>query len=53
MSQLGQYLPKSDVRLMSALLLITTEQRTSHHVGDGPIGDIASFDDLVGDREQR
>ena len=30
---------KSDVRL--ALLPITTKQRTSHHVGDGPLRDMA------------
>ena len=37
MSLVGQSRPKCDVRLTSALLLIATEQRTSHHVSDGPI----------------
>jgi hypothetical protein len=31
----GQSRPESDVRVTSALLLITTEQRTSHEVGSG------------------
>jgi hypothetical protein len=39
MSDLGQSRPKSDVRVTSAFLLITTEQLTSQHVGDGPKGD--------------
>src|SRR6266581_375659 len=42
-SDSGQSRPKSDVRLTSALLLITTEQRTSHEVGSGPIGDIGAL----------
>jgi hypothetical protein len=40
MSPSGQSRPKSDVRLTSGLLLITTEQRTSHEVGSGPQADI-------------
>jgi hypothetical protein len=40
MSALGQYLPKLDVRVRSALPPIATKSLTSHHVGDGPIGDI-------------
>jgi hypothetical protein len=44
MSHMGQSRSSGDVRLTSALLLITTEQRTSHHVGDGPSPDcLASF----------
>jgi hypothetical protein len=39
-SPLGQSRPKSNVRLTSAFLLITTEQRTSHEVGSGPQADI-------------
>ena len=35
MSAAGQSRPKCDVRLTSALLLIATEQRTSHHVSVG------------------
>jgi hypothetical protein len=30
-----------DVRVTSALLLIATKSRTSHHLGDGPISDIS------------
>ena len=42
MSHMGQSRPKSDVRVTSALLLIATEQRTSHEVSSGSRSDISS-----------
>jgi hypothetical protein len=41
MSQLGHSLQKRDVRAMSVLPLIATEERTSRDVSNVPIGDVA------------
>jgi hypothetical protein len=42
MTASGHLLPKSDVCVTSALLLIATEQRTSHEVSSGPCVDMAA-----------
>lgn len=40
MSEVGQSLPKWNVRVTSAFPLIATEERTSRDVSNVPIGDI-------------
>jgi hypothetical protein len=40
-SESGQYLPKSNVRVRSALPLTTDSEQTSRHVGLGPKGDMS------------
>ena len=45
-SDLGQNLPKLDVRVTSAFPLIATKLLTAHNVGDGPKTEVGVFLDI-------